>query len=814
MTESTELPVSILVAEDSEDDVLLIANELRRGGLDAELLRVETEDQMRVALTARRWDVVLSDYTMPRFSTMEALRVLQEMRPNVPLIMVSGTVGDVRAVEIMRAGAADYVPKTNLPRIVPVVRRELREAEQRRRRQAADARVEKLSRAIMQIADSVFVTDRDGRIEFVNPAFEALTHYKAGEAIGQTPRLLCSGEHDPDFYRDMWETVLQGQVYRGVVINRRKEGDIFYEQKTISPVKDERGAVTHFVSTGQDISGRILAERERARLIDILETTPDFVAMFDVHGAVLYLNAAARALWSLGETSDYGDISVLDGFFGQDRARIAGQAIPQALQHGLWRGECIMCSPDGQNVPVSLLLIAHASDGGGVSYLSAVARDIGERRRLEQQLSHQARHDPLTGVPNRVEVYNLLNEALTDAVRGGSLLGVIFLDVDRFKRINDTLGHHVGDAILADVANRLRSAIRRTDIIGRHGGDEFVIGIADVPSREDIIRVLEKIREAFREPFVWEQEAIALGCSMGVAVFPEDGDRLEQLLREADIAMYRAKDQGRNRWQMFSGEIHELSRDVLSLETDLARALEREEFELHYQPQLDMQTQRITGVEALLRWRHPTRGMVRPDQFIPLMEESGLIGPVGEWVLDTAGRQLAQWRDAGFNDLTMAVNLSAIQFREQGLLDTIMAIVDQHGLPLHCVELEITETVIMRDARSTVAVLERLAAQGIRLAVDDFGTGYSSLAYLKQFPLTTIKLDSSFVREVESNANDAALAVAIIQLGHNLGLRVVAEGVETQAQADFLLEHGCDSAQGYLYYRPMSAAALTSILGA
>ena len=812
MSEPTDNPIHVLVAEDSEDDVLLIGNELRRAGLPAELLRVETEDQMRAALAERHWDLVLSDYTMPRFSTMEALRVLKESHADTPLIMVSGTVGEVRAVEIMRAGASDYVPKTNLPRLVPVVRRELREAEQRRRRQAVDATVKKLSRAIMQSADSVFVTDRQGRIEFVNPAFEALTGYDAQEAVGRTPNLLRSGEHDAEFYHWMWQTVLQGGVYRGVVVNRRKAGELFYEEKTISPVRDERGEITHFVSSGQDISERIRAERERGRLIDILETTPDFVSMFDTDGHVLYLNAAARRLWHLDDDDEVAGVSLLDGFFGEDRVRIAQEAIPAALEHGTWRGECVMSSPGGQAVPVSLLLIAHGSRQGGAAYLSSIARDIGERQRLEQQLSHQARHDPLTGVPNRAELYARLSDALGEAARTAARLAVIFLDVDRFKRINDTLGHHVGDEILAEVASRLKAAVRRTDIVGRHGGDEFVIGLTDIDEREDIIHVLEKIRTVFREPFLWENEAVALGCSMGVAVFPDDADTLEQLLRQSDIAMYRAKDQGRNRWEMFSGDLEGQSRDELSLEADLARALEREEFELHYQPVVELGSGEITGVEVLLRWNHPTRGRVGPDRFVPLLEESGLINAVGQWVFETACRQLAQWRAAGFGEMVMAVNLSGIQFRDPGLVATVTRIIEQTGVPAHRIELEITETAIMRDAKSTVSVLEQLAARGLRLAVDDFGTGYSSLAYLKQFPLTTLKLDSSFVREVETSSDDASLAIAIIELGHNLGLRVVAEGVETEGQARFLLGYGCDGAQGFLFHRPLTAAAAAPVL--
>jgi diguanylate cyclase (GGDEF)-like protein/PAS domain S-box-containing protein len=546
----------------------------------------------------------------------------------------------------------------------------------------------KFMHAIEQTADSVLICDRDGIIEYVNAAFENTTGYTREEAIGRRPNLVKSGRHRPEFYEGLWKMILAGQVFRGIFVNRRKDGAIYREEKTITPLRNAHGEITHFVST---------------------------------------------------------------------------------------------------------------------------AKDITERFEYEERLRYLAHHDPLTGLPNRTLFVDRLSRAISRAERTGRKVAVMFVDLDRFKIVNDTLGHDVGDGLLKVAAERFTSCLRRSDTIARLGGDEFAIIIEDVSSYDPVIPVVRKIIEAFTVPCEVEQRELSVNASIGIAMFPGDGRNVSTLLKHADIAMYRAKEHGGNGYRFYSAQMFTETEERLALETSLRRAIERDEFVVHYQPQLNLRTGEIVAVEALVRWQHPEYGMVPPMSFIPLAEETGLIAPIGDQILRKACLQTRQWHNEGIA-ISVAVNFSGRQFTRPDFAEHIAAILDDTKLPAEALEVELTESTLIghTDANSRTLIL--LRDLGTRVIIDDFGTGYSSLAYLKRLPINTLKIDRSFVRDITQDKDDAAIVRAITTMSRALGIKAIAEGVETREQLSFLRECDCDIAQGYYLGRPMPADQLGRFL--
>jgi|HubBroStandDraft_5_1064220.scaffolds.fasta_scaffold03877_4 diguanylate cyclase (GGDEF)-like protein/PAS domain S-box-containing protein len=450
-------------------------------------------------------------------------------------------------------------------------------------------------------------------------------------------------------------------------------------------------------------------------------------------------------------------------------------------------------------------------DGRPLSYEGTV-EDITERRLYQTRIERQANYDTLTGLANRWLLHDRLEQALLTATSFGTRLAVAFVDLDRFKYINDSLGHHVGDELLKEVAARLLSCVRECDTVARRGGDEFVLLINGHPGPDAVQQIMERMLAAVSRPWIIEQGEFQVSCSIGVALHPEDGEDARTLLKHADSAMYRAKDSGRDNFQFFTRELNTLMTERLEMEGHLRRALERQQFVLAYQPRVDLDSGRIVAAEALLRWRIPKRGTIAPQRFIALAEETGLIVPIGKWVLQTACAQNKAWQDEGLPPIGVSVNVSARQFRQQeNLVQTVAEVLRATGLEARYLELELTESMVMHDAPQLVAMLDQLKDLGVQIAVDDFGTGYSSLSYLKRFPVDRLKIDRSFVEHIASDPDDATIVRTIIALGHNLGLKVVAEGVESDEQLRFLRSNLCDEAQGFLLGRPVSSRHLRRI---
>jgi diguanylate cyclase (GGDEF)-like protein len=545
----------------------------------------------------------------------------------------------------------------------------------------------------------------------------------------------------------------------------------------------------------------------------IMDNFPGGISVLDSNLRVIFANCAARQYLDLPDSLFADGPPLLEEIFrfnarrGEYGPGDAEQQVAErmALVKARKPHEFERQRPDG----ITLEIRGMPVEGGGfvTTYMN-----ITERRRSEARIKYLATHDGLTGLPNRTMFAELLNGSIETARRYEKKLAVLFIDLDRFKVINDTLGHADGDTLLLEIASRLRQALRASDVVARLGGDEFVVMLPELTDEQEIAIVARKLLAAVMQPVMLRGQDCRVTASIGIAVYPEDGNDEQALTKNADMAMYLAKDDGKNDFRRFSPDMKTQSIERLVLETNLRDALERDEFVLQYQPKIDLRTGRITGVEALLRWDQPDLGMLQPSQFIPLAEETGLIVPIGRWVLKTACEQHMAWRRDGLRPVSMAINLSPRQFQHEQLLQDIDDTLATTGMPPELLELEITEGMITQNVERAINLLTEIKSRGVRLAMDDFGTGYSSMALVKQFPVDALKIDRSFVRNLPNDTNDKAIADAIIGLGKALKLTIIAEGVETTEQEAFLRDHACDEMQGYLFSRPVSAESIPDLL--
>ena len=544
----------------------------------------------------------------------------------------------------------------------------------------------------------------------------------------------------------------------------------------------------------------------------IAENAGDLIAMLDREGRRLYASPSFNVHFSDDQVAEHSDSFAI--VHPEDRSRIQ-QTFVETVESGQGRRAEFRCiAKDGTVRHFESVGDPVLDENGTVSHVVVVSRDITERRAAEDRIRYLALHDALTGLANRALFSERIGQTLAHARRRGSRVAVMFVDLDRFKVFNDSLGHDVGDHLLAAVAERLRACLRQEDTVARLGGDEFAVLVDGVEGESAFASIAQKIIDAVRIPVEVDGHELNVGASIGISVFPDDGDSPETLLKHADLAMYQVKASGRNHFRFYRPELNQRADRRMTIENGLRRALDRGELVVHYQPELDLASGGIVAMEALLRWQHPELGLLFPESFLDVAEDTGLVVPIGEWVLMEACRQQRAWQEAqvAAPAVVVSVNLSALQFQQRDLVATVRQCLSQTGLPPNALELEITETALMNDAGTSVTMLRTLNDLGVGTAVDDFGTGYSSLAYLKRFPVRKLKIDRSFVREVDSNLEDAAIVRAIVSLARSLQLSIVAEGIETEAQAAFLHITGCQAGQGHYFAAPFSAAEATQWL--
>jgi diguanylate cyclase (GGDEF)-like protein/PAS domain S-box-containing protein len=651
-----------------------------------------------------------------------------------------------------------------------------------------------------------------------------------------TPRVLLLAEIDRVFARNigilgLMTALIFALIWFGTdILLLRKMKALIHSAQQIAQgnlnirtqLGQDKGEVGELARVFDDMAGSLELLFQQSQ--NIMEVTPEAIIISDSSGKIVLANAQVEKLFGysrdelIGESIEILVAERLRGGHIAHRDAYTALAAPPLRAMGQGR-ELYAQRKDGSEFSTEISLGPLKTKDG--NFVITVVRDISERKQLEARILHQATHDALTGLPNRLLFHDILVHAMARAQRAEKLLAILFLDLDGFKNINDTLGHKYGDILLQEIAQRLSATLRKDDLVARgddlvarQGGDEFTILLQGISIVQNISQIAEKILAAISEPFAADGHEMHVTASIGITVFPFDDIDIEHLLQNADAAMYRAKESGRNNFQFYTAAMNALNRERMEIENGLRHALERGELVLHYQPQVNIASGEITGVEALVRWAHPEKGLIPPGKFISIAEESGLIVPIGEWVLRTACRQSKAWQDAGLPRISMAVNLSARQFREPHLVALVAKAMADAGLGQHAdnLELELTESLLMKDMEGTIATLKKLHEMGVCLSIDDFGTGYSSLSYLKRFPIHTLKIDQSFIRDITIDPNDAAIAATIIALGHNLKLKVIAEGVETAEQLALLREMKCDQIQGYYFSKPVPAEALEKLL--
>src|SRR5580693_6589454 len=558
----------------------------------------------------------------------------------------------------------------------------------------------------------------------------------------------------------------------------------------------------------------LFVEKERAQVT--LNCIGDAVICTDAAGNITFLNMVAEKMTSWSRQDAFGRpmaevFRILDANTRESTPNPMERSIEQNSTVHL-PANCILARRDGTEIPIEDSVAPIHDREGKATGAVIVFRDVSAARAMALEMTHSAQHDFLTGMPNRMLLNDRVNQAIAWAQRNAKKVAVLFLDLDGFKHINDSLGHPIGDKLLQSIAKRLVDCVRSSDTVSRQGGDEFVVLLSEMEQSEDAAISAMRLLQAVAEAHTIDQHDLHVTTSIGVSVFPDDGKDAETLIKNADTAMYQAKENGRQSYQFFKSPMNVRAVERQSIEENLRRALERQEFALHFQPKINLKTGKISGAEALIRWTHPTRGAVSPANFIPVAEDCGLILPIGKWVLREACKQARAWIVAGLPLGSIAVNISAIEFRDEGFLEGVFAILGETGLDPSFLELELTESVLMKRADFTASVLQSLRARGIRLAVDDFGTGYSSLSYLTRFPLDALKIDQSFVRQISLETEDTSIVAAVISMGRSLKLRVIAEGVETQQEFAFLKAQHCDEAQGYYFSRPVSVKDFAVLL--
>ncbi len=662
---------------------------------------------------------------------------------------------------------------------------------------------EKFARAFHASPDGLLITQlSDGRMIEVNEGFCRITGYSSHEAIGHTT-LELELWVDPEDRARMIERIRQhGRIHEQCSQIRTRDGRLRLCELSVQPIPI--GDQPCLLTIARDITERQLMQEKLQQAATVFESTAEGVLITDTEKRIVAVNRAFTSITGYSEAEALGQTPRL--LASEQHDQVFYSAMWRQLEDaGYWQGEICNRRKNGELYPEWLTISAVRNEADEITHFVGVFADISSLKHAQARLDHQAHHDPLTGLPNRTLFESRLRSALDDAREDNRQGAILFLDLDRFKHINDSLGHPVGDQLLKGIAQRLKERLRDIDTVARLGGDEFIILLPGLHQAEDAEQIANKLLTCFSPPFQLDAHEFFISASIGVSLYPKDGLDVATLVKNADAAMYRAKAKGRNRVELYTRDLTFQATERIALEHELRRAQERGELKLYYQPKLSLISQQLIGAEALLRWHHPQFGEVPPERFIPLAEETGLILPIGDWVLQQACRQMREWqsRHAPFGPLS--VNLAGAQLRQPSLHQAIAGLLEEHALDPSLLQLEITEGFIMNQAEEALGILHQLKTLGVQLAIDDFGTGYSSLSYLKRLPLDILKIDRSFVHGLPDDPNDVAIARAIIALGRSMHLTVIAEGVETKAQELFLAAEGCQQIQGFVVSRPLAA---------
>jgi len=676
MIENARRKYKILFIEDDKVDQKAFERFVEKDGLPYEYTVAGSISEAKDFLKVKTYDVILADLMLGDGTAFDILEEIGEM----PFVVITGSGDEEVAVKAIKAGAMDYIVKDNERHYLKVLPITVENAVKYHEKEKL---YKMLSHAIMDIKDSVYFTDLDDKIIYVNDAFCRTYGYEKEEILGRDGAILWHLNSGTEYKQSLFPKAIKGGI-KGEFLHKKQDGSFFPVLISRNLIKDDR-------------------KKELA---------------------------------------------------------IAG-----------------------------------------------VVRDITERKLIEQQFQSLAHYDTLTSLPNRAFLMERLSQALIQARWSNNILALLFLDLDRFKTINDTFGHDTGDQMLKEVSQRLLGCVRDSDTVGRMGGDEFLIILPKIAKVQDATIIAQRVNESLSEPFLLSGHECTIGASIGISQFPSDGKDAETLFKNADVAMYKAKEAGMNTYQFYNSTMNAASFQDLMLENKMRKALEYQEFLLHYQPQVDLKTSQVIGVEALIRWQDPDSGLIFSSEFIPLAEESGLIIPMGKWLIREACRQAKAWQLAGFSSLRMAINMSGKQFKQRNFVDLISDELKNSKLEPELLELELTESILLQS-EVTSSVLNEFDKLGVKLSIDDFGTGYSSLSYLKKLPISKLKIDQSFVHGISHDPSDEEIIKAIINMAHNLNIKVIAEGVETKKQIKFLIEQGCDEAQGFLLCRPIPAEKL------
>jgi len=814
--------LKVLIIEDSPTDAEIAIASLRRTWSDIDWQRVESEETF---LQQLQWmpDIIIADYEVPGFGALAALRILKSRNSDIPLIVLTGAVIEEIVVQCIRHGAADYLLKDRMTRLASAIESALNTRRERIAKQRTERDQQRLAALNAALLDSlpahVALLDKQGKIIATNEAWRrdgnrhGFSHPEWG--VGTDYAAAClklANQHNlqaASISRGV-HSVLNGsrtqfvEEYASHVDDNKR-----WYRVMITPVRSDQhngGAVVMHLN----VTDRRLAEEQLKINSNALQHLSEGVVITDAQLRVITINKAYSAMTGF-ESREVLGLPLGTVITGDDNPNLHANVTRTVAVTGSWLSELICRRKDAAQFPALFSISPVRDEQGNIEHYTAVLTDLSSLRDVEQRIEYLAGHDVLTGLPNRSALELQLRASIADAAPA-DMVALLMIELDRFKSINDTLGHRTGDAVIRAVGDRLDHIKLSTDYLARIGGDEFVLVRTDVTTTDTILTYAESIRNALERPFQIGAREFFITASIGISCFPRDGADAESLIRTADAAVYQAKERGRNAVALYSPTGDAAAAERFVLQNSLPQALQRHQFALDYQPVVDLNSGRITGVEALLRWHHPQLGLVSPTRFISIAEETGLILPISDWVLNTACAQLRSWQQAGWHEPNIAVNLSTREFSQRDLPQRIARALRDHDLKPRQLTLELTESMVMSDPASAAELINELAEMGVKVALDDFGTGYSSLSYLKRFRLGCLKVDRSFVSGAANSSGDQSIVRAVIALGKTLDMKIIAEGVETLEQANFLRQSGCDDAQGYFYSQPVAAELIPDLV--